>query len=46
MKWQQTYLLPNLLLQRPILLNMLALFLARSLALVERRRRDAGNSVL
>lgn len=45
-KSRQTHLITNLLLQRPILLDMLAFFLPRGLALVERRRRDAGNSVL
>ena len=43
---RQTNLVANFLLQRPILLDMLALLLPRGLALVERRRRDAGNSVL
>lgn len=43
---KQAYLITDFFLQSSVLLDMLALFLLRGLALVERCRRDAGNSVL
>jgi hypothetical protein len=43
---QHTYLVADFLLQRSVLLDVFALLLSRSLTLVDRRRRDAGNAVL